>query len=143
MELVISTVIPGNLKRHRKLKTFKRFRNIRSSYSFSCDFHDVWSVVRYAGSCLHVLSSFADRFYSFVVVLGTLLCALFRCLTSMTQFILLFAGAMEGSANLKTDDYTKAMKFCKFATSALQYEDAKTAVENLTKALNLLTTGHE
>jgi len=54
-----------------------------------------------------------------------------------------FSGAVGGSANLKTEDYTRAMKLCKFATSALQYEDAKTAIENLTKALNLLTTGHE
>lgn len=46
-------------------------------------------------------------------------------------------------AQLKSEDYTKAMKFCKFATSALQYEDAKTAIENLTKALNLLSTGRE
>lgn len=49
-----------------------------------------------------------------------------------------------GSQNkLKSEDYAKAMKFCKFANSALQYEDSKTAIENLTKALNLLTTGRE
>lgn len=53
------------------------------------------------------------------------------------------SGAVGGNVNLKAEDYSKAMKFCKFATSALQYEDAKTAIENLTKALNLLTTGHE
>ena len=35
------------------------------------------------------------------------------------------------------------MKLCKFASSAMQYEDSKTAIENLTKALNLLTTGKE
>ena len=52
-------------------------------------------------------------------------------------------GAVGGTINLKTEDYTKAMKLCKYATSALQYEDAKTAIENLTKALNLLTSGHE
>ena len=44
---------------------------------------------------------------------------------------------------LKPDDYARAMKLCKYATSALQYEDTKTAVDNLSKALNLLTTGHE
>jgi vacuolar protein sorting-associated protein VTA1 len=55
----------------------------------------------------------------------------------------LFTGAVGAAVNLTTEDYMKAMKFCKFATSALQYEDAKTAVENLTKALSLLTTGHE
>ena len=44
---------------------------------------------------------------------------------------------------LKAEDFTKAMKLCKFASSALQYEDAKTAIENLNKALRLLTTGKE
>lgn len=48
-----------------------------------------------------------------------------------------------GAASLKSEDYTKAMKYCKFASSALQYEDAKTAIDNLTKALNLLTSGRE
>jgi len=46
-------------------------------------------------------------------------------------------------AALKPEDYARAMKLCKYATSALQYEDSKTAIENLTKALNLLMTGHE
>lgn len=53
------------------------------------------------------------------------------------------SGAQGGSVALKPDDYARAMKLCKFATSALQYEDTKTAVDNLSKALNLLTTGHE
>jgi len=48
-----------------------------------------------------------------------------------------------GSAALKPEDYARAMKLCKFATSALQYEDTKTAIENLSKALSLLTTGRE
>jgi vacuolar protein sorting-associated protein VTA1 len=48
-----------------------------------------------------------------------------------------------GNVVLKAEDYTRAMKLCKFATSALQYEDSKTAIENLTKALSLLTTGRE
>jgi len=51
-------------------------------------------------------------------------------------------GAVAG-VKLRPEDYTKAMKFCKYATSALQYEDAKTAIDNLTKALNLLSSGHE
>ena len=38
-------------------------------------------------------------------------------------------------------DFTKAQKYCKYAVSALQYEDVPTAVENLEKALNLLQTG--
>ncbi|XP_063403933.1 vacuolar protein sorting-associated protein VTA1 homolog [Mytilus trossulus] len=44
---------------------------------------------------------------------------------------------------LTADQYQKAMKFCKYAGSALQYEDSETAVTNLTKALKLLTTGKE
>ena len=49
--------------------------------------------------------------------------------------------------NLNTDidldpgnmiDYTQAEKLCKFAISALQYEDVNAAVDNLTKALALL-----
>ncbi|XP_041462221.1 vacuolar protein sorting-associated protein VTA1 homolog isoform X1 [Lytechinus variegatus] len=37
----------------------------------------------------------------------------------------------------------KAQKFCKFAVSALQYDDVPTAIENLEKALRLLQTGKE
>lgn len=40
-------------------------------------------------------------------------------------------------------DYQKAMKYCKYASSALQYEDSKTAIDNLTKALKLLSTGKD
>ena len=46
-----------------------------------------------------------------------------------------------GGVQLNAQHYQRAMKLCKFASSALQYEDKKTAVENLTKALNLLNTG--
>ncbi|XP_048767575.1 vacuolar protein sorting-associated protein VTA1 homolog [Ostrea edulis] len=44
---------------------------------------------------------------------------------------------------LNSEDYQRAMKLCKFASSALQYEDPTTAIDNLTKALTLLTTGKE
>ncbi|KAK2181582.1 hypothetical protein NP493_391g01007 [Ridgeia piscesae] len=44
---------------------------------------------------------------------------------------------------LSSDDYQKAMKFSRYANSAMQYEDSASAIENLTKALNILTTGHE
>ncbi|EFA03831.1 vacuolar protein sorting-associated protein VTA1 homolog [Tribolium castaneum] len=37
----------------------------------------------------------------------------------------------------------KAQKYCKYATSALNYDDVKTAIENLTKALSLLQAGKE
>ena len=35
----------------------------------------------------------------------------------------------------------KAQKYCKYASSALNYDDVKTAIDNLQKALVLLTTG--
>ncbi|KAK0057867.1 vacuolar protein sorting-associated protein VTA1 [Biomphalaria pfeifferi] len=44
---------------------------------------------------------------------------------------------------LTPEQFQKGIKYCKFASSAMQYEDAKTAIDNLTKALRLLTTGKE
>uniref|UniRef100_A0A665VSQ5 Vacuolar protein sorting-associated protein VTA1 homolog n=1 Tax=Echeneis naucrates TaxID=173247 RepID=A0A665VSQ5_ECHNA len=48
-----------------------------------------------------------------------------------------------GGVQLSAEDFTKAQKYCKYAGSALQYEDVGTAVQNLQKALKLLTTGKE
>lgn len=45
--------------------------------------------------------------------------------------------------SLQPDDFHKAQKYCKYAGSALQYEDVPTAIDNLQKALRLLTTGSE
>ena len=59
------------------------------------------------------------------------------------KLVLSLAGSHGGAVALKPEDYARAMKLCKFATSALQYEDPKTAVENLSKAISLLTTGQE
>ena len=42
------------------------------------------------------------------------------------------------SSSLSPEDSEKAQKYCRFAASALQYEDVKTAIENLHKALALL-----
>lgn len=44
-------------------------------------------------------------------------------------------------ANLNPEQMQKAQKYCKWATSALNYDDVKTAVDNLQKALTLLQTG--
>lgn len=44
---------------------------------------------------------------------------------------------------LTPDQMIKAQKYCKYAGSALNYDDVKTAIENLHKALTLLTTGQE
>ncbi|XP_072218200.1 vacuolar protein sorting-associated protein VTA1 homolog isoform X2 [Leuresthes tenuis] len=49
----------------------------------------------------------------------------------------------QGGVQLTPEDYTKAQKYCKYAGSALQYEDVNTAIQNLQKALKLLTTGKE
>lgn len=44
---------------------------------------------------------------------------------------------------LTADQLTKAQKYCKWAGSALNYEDVKNAIENLQKALRLLQTGQD
>ncbi|XP_077443942.1 vacuolar protein sorting-associated protein VTA1 homolog [Stigmatopora argus] len=49
----------------------------------------------------------------------------------------------QGDVHLSAEDFTRAQKYCKYAGSALQYEDVATAVLNLQKALVLLTTGKE
>lgn len=49
----------------------------------------------------------------------------------------------QGGVQLSPDDFSKAQKYCKYAGSALQYEDVGTAIQNLQKALKLLTTGKE
>uniref|UniRef100_A0A7N8XSA8 Vacuolar protein sorting-associated protein VTA1 homolog n=1 Tax=Mastacembelus armatus TaxID=205130 RepID=A0A7N8XSA8_9TELE len=49
----------------------------------------------------------------------------------------------QGNIHLTPEDFTKAQKYCKYAGSALQYEDVGTAIQNLQKALKLLTTGKE
>lgn len=52
-----------------------------------------------------------------------------------------YAAPATGSVQLQVEDYNKGMQYCKYASSALQYQDAKTAIEYLQKALTLLTTG--
>ncbi|XP_008311869.1 vacuolar protein sorting-associated protein VTA1 homolog isoform X3 [Cynoglossus semilaevis] len=49
----------------------------------------------------------------------------------------------QGGVHLTPEDFTKAQKYCKYAGSALQYEDVATAVQNLQRALKLLTSGKE
>ncbi|XP_015241786.1 PREDICTED: vacuolar protein sorting-associated protein VTA1 homolog [Cyprinodon variegatus] len=55
----------------------------------------------------------------------------------------LFNAQQQGGVQLSPEDFTKAQKYCKYAGSALQYEDVGTAIQNLQKALKLLTTGKE
>lgn len=44
---------------------------------------------------------------------------------------------------LTPDQMIKAQKYCKYAGSALNFDDVKSAIDNLEKALHLLTTGQE
>lgn len=44
---------------------------------------------------------------------------------------------------LTPDQITKAQKYCKWASSALSYDDIKTAINNLRNALELLQTGRD
>lgn len=46
-------------------------------------------------------------------------------------------------AQLTPDQIAKAQKYCKWAGSALNYDDVKTAIANLRNALELLQTGHD
>ncbi|XP_042189349.1 vacuolar protein sorting-associated protein VTA1 homolog isoform X1 [Callorhinchus milii] len=55
----------------------------------------------------------------------------------------LYSQSPQGDVRLTAEDFTRAQKYCKFAGSALQYEDVNTAVQNLQKALKLLTMGRE
>ncbi|KAG5677942.1 hypothetical protein PVAND_007656 [Polypedilum vanderplanki] len=49
----------------------------------------------------------------------------------------------QSKAAISPEMMIKAQKYCKFAGSALTYEDVPTAIENLQKALRLLTTGQD
>lgn len=44
---------------------------------------------------------------------------------------------------LRPDQITKAQKYCRWAESALNFEDLKTSIDNLQKALRLLQTGQD
>lgn len=48
-----------------------------------------------------------------------------------------------GDVALNPEQIAKAQKYCKWASSALNYDDTKTAIVNLQKALTLLQTGRD
>lgn len=48
-----------------------------------------------------------------------------------------------GDVTLSAEQMGKAQKYCKWAGSALNYDDVKTAIDNLQKALRLLQTGQD
>lgn len=45
------------------------------------------------------------------------------------------------TSSLTPEKMAEAQKLCKYASSALTYEDVPTAIDNLQKALRLLTAG--
>jgi vacuolar protein sorting-associated protein VTA1 len=53
----------------------------------------------------------------------------------------IFASVTETAATTSGEAVIHAQKYCKYAQSALQYEDVPTAIENLEKCLALLKTG--
>lgn len=50
---------------------------------------------------------------------------------------------LASSSNLTPEQLIKAQKYCKWAGSALTYDDVKSAIENLQKGLHLLQFGKE
>lgn len=48
-----------------------------------------------------------------------------------------------GGVKLDAVQMSKAQKYCKWAGSALNYDDISTAITNLQKALRLLQTGQD
>ncbi|CAG9785215.1 unnamed protein product [Diatraea saccharalis] len=55
----------------------------------------------------------------------------------------LYGDSMTAIAQLTPDQISKAQKYCKWASSALNYDDIKTAINNLKNALELLQTGRD
>ncbi|XP_058460445.1 vacuolar protein sorting-associated protein VTA1 homolog [Malaya genurostris] len=52
-------------------------------------------------------------------------------------------GGLSQGVQLTPDQIIKAQKYCKWAGSALNYEDIKSAIDSLQKALRLLQTGQD
>ncbi|CAH0407632.1 unnamed protein product [Chilo suppressalis] len=55
----------------------------------------------------------------------------------------LYGDSSSTIAQLNPDQIAKAQKYCKWASSALNYDDIKTAINNLKNALELLQTGRD
>lgn len=55
----------------------------------------------------------------------------------------LYSDSSSALPQLSPDQISKAQKYCKWAGSALNYEDVKTAIANLKSALELLQTGRD
>lgn len=55
----------------------------------------------------------------------------------------LYGDSSSALPQLSPDQIAKAQKYCKWASSALNYEDVKTAITNLRNGLELLQTGRD
>ncbi|KOB78527.1 Uncharacterized protein OBRU01_02198 [Operophtera brumata] len=55
----------------------------------------------------------------------------------------LYSDSSSALPQLSPDQISKAQKYCKWASSALNYDDIKTAINNLRSALELLQTGRD
>lgn len=53
------------------------------------------------------------------------------------------AAHQAANVHITPEQMLKAQKYCKYAGSALNYDDVKSAIENLQNALRLLTTGQD
>lgn len=68
---------------------------------------------------------------------------MFANIHSDINFFFLILSLIGTGVKLSPSDMNKAQKYCKWAVSALDYEDSKTAIDNLQKALSLLKTGKD
>lgn len=64
-------------------------------------------------------------------------------LEGVNQKVILVGFVIPGGVKLNAEQMTKAQKYCKWAGSALNYDDIPTAITNLQKALKLLQTGQD
>lgn len=62
---------------------------------------------------------------------------------SVSQSVILVLFVIAGGIKLNPEQIAKAQKYCKWAGSALNYDDVPTAITNLQKALKLLQTGQD
>ncbi|KAK9686521.1 Vta1 C-terminal domain [Popillia japonica] len=63
--------------------------------------------------------------------------------TNQSQYVPVAPPSNTTNVALSPEQMEKAQKYCKYANSALNYDDVKTAIENLQKALHLLQFGQE
>jgi hypothetical protein len=64
-------------------------------------------------------------------------------LEGVNQKVIRVGFFIPGGVKLNSEQMTKAQKYCKWAGSALNYDDVPTAITNLQKALKLLQTGQD